>query len=216
MQKNNSAVKQVLRDALILFVITLIAGFSLSFVNQKTKSVIEAKALAQVQKSYQKIFPAEGVKFESTDITKDLKKDSLEITKKRGMDTKGLVVEDCRAVMDSSKHVIGHVFTIFTPESYSGAMKLAVGVREGGIVTGVTLLENTDTPGLGQKASDDAFLSQFKDKQPEAFQVVKHAPANDKEIEAISGATITSEAVSRAVNMALILNFEAEERGGSK
>ena len=72
-----------------------------------------------------------------------------------------------------------------------------------GTITGVELLEISDTPGLGMKATEPAFKDQYKDKTVEEFTVTKTGSASDSEINAISGATITSNAVTNAVNAAL-------------
>ena len=72
-----------------------------------------------------------------------------------------------------------------------------------GQITGVELLEISDTPGLGMKASEPAFKDQYKDKSVEEFTVTKTGSTSDSEINAISGATITSNAVTHAVDAAL-------------
>ena len=62
---------------------------------------------------------------------------------------------------------------------------------------------------------DPALYSQFQNKQVEKFDVVKQAPASDSEIEAISGATITSRAMTNGVN-ASITYFETVLEGGAE
>lgn len=69
-------------------------------------------------------------------------------------------------------------------------------------VTGVKIINMSETPGLGAKASEDSWLSQFKGKN-DIISVVKTGNAKDNEINAISGATITSKAVTQGVNDSL-------------
>ena len=64
-------------------------------------------------------------------------------------------------------------------------------------------MEINDTPGLGLKAKEPEFKSQFAGKKAEALSVTKSGSGSDNEIAAISGATITSSATTNAVNAAL-------------
>ena len=81
-----------------------------------------------------------------------------------------------------------------------------VGVRADGTVEGIDFLSISETAGLGMNADTDKFKSQFKGKSGE-IGVAKSSPA-DNEIQALTGATITSKAVAKAVNEALALYEE--------
>ena len=70
----------------------------------------------------------------------------------------------------------------------------------------------SETAGLGMNATKDEFKNQFKDKQVDSFEVTKTGAAADNEIDALSGATITSKAVTRGVNAGL-LAFQYEKGG---
>lgn len=98
--------------------------------------------------------------------------------------------------------VIGHNVTV-APKGYSGQIEMIVGVTSGGELKGIKILNHTETPGLGAKAAEPAFAGQFTDKAVPEVKVVKTPPQSDEEIEAISGATITSDAVATGVNAAL-------------
>ncbi|MBQ1414969.1 MAG: FMN-binding protein, partial [Lachnospiraceae bacterium] len=69
-----------------------------------------------------------------------------------------------------------------------------------GVLVGISVLKNNETVGLGQRASEESFTSQFSNKDVDRFTVTKRGASSDAEIEAISGATITSNAVVLAVN----------------
>ena len=70
-------------------------------------------------------------------------------------------------------------------------------------VSGINVVSNSETPGLGAKATDPSFSDQYKGKPTEALSVIKNGTPGDTEIIAISGATITSSAVTDGVNAAI-------------
>ena len=82
---------------------------------------------------------------------------------------------------------------------YGGAIKVMTGIRLDGSVSGVNILEMSETPGMGAKAKEDSFLAQYKGAAEPDMSVKKDGGT----IDAISGATITSRAVTNAVNEAL-------------
>ncbi len=82
-------------------------------------------------------------------------------------------------------------------------------------MNGYSITDINDTAGLGMKAKDEAFSSQFRDKNIEEFTVTKTGAVSEEEIDAISGATISSNAVTRAVNAGLVYyRYLMEETGG--
>ena len=69
---------------------------------------------------------------------------------------------------------------------------------------GVVLLSISDTPGLGLNAEKESFRDQYKKTAPEkGFEVIKSGSPKDGQIEAMTGATITSKAVTKCVNEAI-------------
>ena len=84
-------------------------------------------------------------------------------------------------------------------------------------ITGMTPTEHTETPGLGAKITEDEFRNQFNNKTLKANLVViksiKPEDASEYQIAAITGATISSDAVAKAVNLAKdeAINLEKEE-----
>ena len=81
-------------------------------------------------------------------------------------------------------------------------------------VTGIEMLSISETAGLGMKAKEADFKDQFKDKNVEKFTYTKTGESGDDMIDAISGATITTNAVTNAVDSALVY-FQNELGGGS-
>ena len=103
--------------------------------------------------------------------------------------------------LDENGTVIGYIFTT-SANGYGGAVKLMTGVDTNGFVTGISILEINETPGLGMKARNESFLSQFKGAAG-SLTVVKDSTAAPNTVQAITSATITTKAVTNAVNKAL-------------
>lgn len=96
---------------------------------------------------------------------------------------------------------IGSVITAVSKEGYGGEIEVSVGILDDGTVTGIEILSINETAGLGMRATEPEFKDQFKDIKPGKFVLTKENPSGN--IDALSGATITSKAVVAAVNTAL-------------
>lgn len=106
---------------------------------------------------------------------------------------------------DGTGELTGYVFTT-TAKGYGGDISVMVGINADGTVAGIEFLSISETAGLGMNAQKDGFKEQFKGKTGE-IAVVKSSPSGN-EIQALTGATITSRAVTAAVNDALKLYEE--------
>jgi len=108
--------------------------------------------------------------------------------------------------------VVGAAITT-TAKGYGGNVQVMTGIDENGCVTGVSVLQHSETAGLGANAAKQSFLGQFvtgeNEPRPESFAVSK----DGGEIDAVTAATISSRAVSNAVNEALDI-FAKLEAGG--
>lgn len=111
---------------------------------------------------------------------------------------------------DSSDALTGYVFTTVS-KGYGGDIIVMVGINSDSSVSGIEYLSISETAGLGMNAQKDSFKEQFKGKSGE-ISVSKNAPA-ENEIQALTGATITSKAVTSAVNDALKLFEEVNGNG---
>ncbi len=110
----------------------------------------------------------------------------------------------------------GHVFSIIV-KGYGGDLQMTVGIDGQGTITGVRIGENSETPGLGSKATDQPFLSQFEGLLPQkTLEVTKTEGGKPEEISAISGATITSRAVTSGVQAAVEAARVIRQEGGGK
>ena len=116
---------------------------------------------------------------------------------------------------DGSGETVGYVFTT-SSKGYGGAVEVMTGIASDGKVSGVVLLDQNETPGLGQKATESWFTDRYlKDVPDDGFTVKKGAASADNEIEAITGATITTRAVTDAVNQAVDLYHQITEGGAN-
>lgn len=71
-------------------------------------------------------------------------------------------------------------------------------------ITGLFILEQKETPGLGNKIVTEKWRSQFAGKETkEILKVVKGGVKADNEIDAVSGATISSKSVTGIINTAV-------------
>ena len=198
-----------LKNCLALFLITLVAGVSLAFVNEITKEPIaQAQDKARLE-AYEVVYP--NAKFETLDNTEEIPKNSSASLKKENLSQ--CTVDDVLKATDESGNTIGYVFSATSPSGYGGDVKVAVGVsNKDNSITGFTVLFHSETAGLGAKATEDEFKSQFIGKSANGINYTKTGASSDSEIDALSGATITSNAVCEAVNSALaVYNNQLKE-----
>ncbi len=190
--------KSIIKDAFILFVITLVAGFGLGAVHEITLEPIAAANAAALQKAYQTVFPDAS---DFIDLAGFSTEDAASVLVEYGYgdDT----IESVVQAVDADGNFLGYVISATDPNSYGGDVTLSVGIQLDGTINGYSITEINDTAGLGMKAKESSFSSQFADKQVDMFVVTKTGATSDDEIDAISGATITSKSVTTAVNASL-------------
>ncbi|GHU88813.1 hypothetical protein FACS1894202_05680 [Clostridia bacterium] len=92
----------------------------------------------------------------------------------------------------------GSYAAIAEPVGYGGVIRMVVGVNQEGAVTGVSIVNMAETPGIGTKATAPEFLARFLGKH--AGVAIGHG---DNAVDAISGATVTSKAITKGVADAL-------------
>lgn len=179
--------KNMIKNTAILTVITLVAGILLGLVYDITKEPI-AQAKEQAKKEAYQAVMKEADTFEQTEVD-------------------GLVDLPCAinevVVAKAGEEVVGYVITVTTSEGYGGDIQVSVGVAVDGTVKGIEMLSISETAGLGMNANTPEFKAQYADVLTDAFVVTKTGATSDNEIDAISGATITSNAVTNVVNSAI-------------
>ena len=193
--------KSMLKDAGILFAITLVAGLLLGCVYQITKEPIaRQEALAQ-ENACREVF-SDAESFEAvTDFTEEA---AQAVLNEGGYSAAS--VNACQEAKDASGTVLGYVLTVTTHEGYGGDIQFTVGVRNDGTLNGISLLSISETAGLGMRAKQDpSFLAQFNGTKTSEYKVVTDGTgsSSDSSIDAIGGSTVTSKAITKGVNAAL-------------
>jgi len=191
------------KSAVILAVITLIAGAALAGVNALTASKIAENQLAANLAAYEAVLP-DAVEFAYNDDINALL-DSAQPDGIYGGGSYGRVfINEVVEGKDSAGNVTGHALSVTSMEGYDGEITLTVGILEDGTITGIAFTTINETAGMGMLADTPDWRAQFADKQVDSFILLKGGGASaDSEIDSVSGASTTSGAVVNAVNAAL-------------
>ncbi len=104
--------------------------------------------------------------------------------------------------LDDSGKTVGYVFVTTGTGGYAGDVVVMTAIDADGIVTGLQIIEDEETQGLGKNAHNEEYREQYVGKDTDAYTVVKGEPSAEGEIQALAGATKTSRAVTEAVNLA--------------
>lgn len=205
--------KQMVKDSLVLFVITLVAGLLLGGVYAITKQPIAEAQETKKQEAYQTVF-ADAAEFQ--DVENWNIEDAVIVLQQAGYEKD--IINEVKLAVDASQKPLGYVMTITSTEAYGGELQIALGIRMDGTINQISFLSLSETKGLGMEAKKPAFYEQFSGKQVSEFSCTKTGTVLENEIDALSGATITSNAVTNAVNAGICyaqnLGLEENEQGG--
>lgn len=183
---------KIVKNTLILTMITLVAGLGLGLVYEVTKAPIAQAQETAKKEAWQMVFPEADINdFEQVELDEKAAGKAL-----ADMGVNGTIDEAC-TVGD-----MGYVVTATDKDGFGGSITVTVGITSDGMVNGVSILSINETAGLGMKAAEPAFYGQYEGKQTEKFVVSKDG-GDGEPIDALSGATITSRSVTGAVNAAL-------------
>lgn len=183
--------------AIMLLIICVVAAALLGLTNSVTKNKIAQQELQTNISARQKVLP-EASKFTKIKNVKAL-------AKKADKANAGIVVEAYKGYKGGK--LVG--YTIKTaPKGYGGEVELLTGVNTKGKTTGITVVSNSETAGLGAKCVEPSFQKQFKglDVTKELSVVKNGNTPKGAQIEALAGATITSRAVTLGVNTSMKLS----------
>lgn len=172
----NKTFKEIALPAIVLFIIATVCTALLAGTNLLTKDKIADLAVQAENEAKSAVIEAQSFS------------DAKEIN--------GNIYYEA---LDKDGNIIGYVFNV-SAKSYGGALTCMVGISAEEKVTGVEITSISDTPGLGMKATAKDWLNQFIGKES-GIKVNKNS-SSDTEIQAITSATITSQAVTDAVNSA--------------
>ncbi len=192
-KSKGSAVKNII----VLFIIALVSVSILAVLNQITMEPI-AKAEEEAKAAVYRSVYSDAAEFEEmsgfTGLTSSYAPADGSIT-----------FNSVLAAKDGGGNVIGYVIDATSANGYGGDVQIAVGISNEGTLTAFSVISASETPGLGARASEDEFASQFAGMPAEEIVFTKTGKSAPNEIDAISGATITTTAVTTAVNEAITL-----------
>lgn len=202
--------KNIIRDTIKIMLITLVSGILLGFVYEITKDPIAQAQEDAKQKAYQQVFTQADSFEEDADFTKEK---AASFLKEKGIEDSqiDLLVK----ALDKEKKIIGYVVNVTNHKGYGGDISFTLGVKADGTINDYEMLSINETAGLGMKAKEDKFKSQFHQVKVDQLTVVKTKPASDQDIQAISGATITSSSVTNGVNAGLLYIQSILAEGGN-
>lgn len=180
--------KEIIKLGLILLLISAIAATLLAVTNEMTKDVIQEQRDMASQQARMEVLPT-AEDFE--EITGD------ELSALQAVDP--TFAEGYKGL--AGGEVVGYVFKTL-PGAFGGPIEIVTGVSVDGTITGVRMGSHNETPGLGAKAKDEPFYSQYTGQPAKALEVSKTESGEGK-ILAISGATITTDGVTDGVNVSI-------------
>ncbi len=164
-----------LKLAVILFAFAAVVAVLLGLVNKVTSDRIAAFNEEKTAAAMRAVLPADGYTRVENSAAEKLE-----------------LVEEIYAAGD-----LGWVVMV-TPSGFGGELNMAVGVDKNGAVTGVSIIKMSETSGLGANANRESFRSQYTGKSGSVA-----LKKQGGEIDALTGATVTSTAVTKGVNAAL-------------
>jgi electron transport complex protein RnfG len=198
--------KKIIKDTLALALITVIAGIALGAVYMITKEPIEKQNEKTKIAAYNAVF-SDLDTYEEYKDAESLSK----VLKENGFNA--VDVNEVVYAYNSKGEDLGMIITVTDKEGYGGNIKMTVGIDVTGTITGLEILEISETAGLGMKAADKSFRDQYVGINADEVVYTKSGKTQNNEIDAISSATITTKAVTDGVNGAITIFKELQ--GGS-
>lgn len=179
-----------LKNILVLFFVALFSVSLLAVLNQVTMEPI-ANAEAEAKAAIYRAVYSDAADFEEITV------DEIAASDYSGINA---VLE----AKNESGEQIGYVIDVTSPNGYGGDVQMAVGISNAGEITAFSVISQSETPGLGAKSAEAEFSDQFAGLKADTIAFSKTGANRDNnEIDAISGATITTTAVTEAVNSAI-------------
>ncbi len=183
--------KETVNLALRLFIITAVAGLLLGFVNSTTAPVIAKQEQEKLQQALGKTYPgAEEFNPIEADKLTALQGENPNIQQvyKAG---KGGTTE-------------GYVFDVLGRGGYGGDINFVVGVNgETKEIVGYDVLKSSETPGLGTQVAEEPFVGTVVGNTMNEPMVAALDPSGDNDVQAISGTTISVNAILDGLNAAV-------------
>ncbi|WP_150263225.1 RnfABCDGE type electron transport complex subunit G [Parvimonas micra] len=191
--------KETIKLTVRLFLITAIAGFVLAFANSFTSPVIKAREKAQYEAALKEVF-ADADKFET-----------VEEGKLNTIKTKIKNIEKIEIAKKSDK-TVGYVFKTLGKNGYGGDISMLMAVNiENKTIVGFKVLKHSETPGLGSRVTTDEYAKSVVGNKVTEHLVKNLHPDAANDIQAITGTTISVNAVLNGLNAAIDALQELEK-----
>lgn len=182
--------RDYIRLAGVLLIVCAIAAALLGYTNEVTYDKIQEQLVKASDEARKEVLP-------DADAFEKLDDSTL-----ASISSKYNFVKEVYTAKKGSD-VVGYAVKV-APKGYGGAVEVVVGITVDGTIQGIKVGSHNETPGLGANSTKPAFQGQFAGKTWEnPLSVIKSGTPKDNEIAALSGATITSRAVTNGVNQAL-------------
>jgi RnfABCDGE-type electron transport complex G subunit len=188
------------KPAITLCIITLVAGAALSGVYALTKDTIAAQKLAKEQESYK------AVCAEATEFVNDEAIDAKIAELAGGIygtDFGKAYINKALIGKNAAGETVGYVISATSGDGFDGNIVMSIGLDVNGVVTGIEFTTISETAGMGMKVTEAEFKDQFLGDDVDSFVVNKAGGSTEpNQIDSVAGATISSRAVTNAVNAA--------------
>lgn len=185
--------EQIAIPAAALCAVVALAGLIISAVSGVTQSAIAERRLAENLAMYQEALPAaaEAASFAYPEAASSALDGAV-----YGTAFGEVYINEVVAARDAGGNDIGYIISATSAEGREGPITLSVGILPDGTLTGIVYTDFHETPGIGTKANEPAFKEQFVGLDVGRITL-------NQDVDAASGATITSAATVNAVNAAL-------------
>ena len=170
---------------LTLLVITLVASAAIGGIYSLTKSAIELSKTAKVNEAIKEVLPSFDNDPSSEVTTEEIDGEQVNVYPAK-----------------NGGNLIGYAIETFSHNGFSGDIRLMVGILADGTINSISVLQQNETPGLGDKIerSKSDFSLQFDGKNPETFKLA--VTRDGGEVNAITASTVSSRAFTEAVDRA--------------
>ncbi|NLE28835.1 MAG: FMN-binding protein [Phycisphaerae bacterium] len=185
----------MLKQIWLVLVLSLIFGAALAYTDQSTKQRIAENRQQQIRELAQMATVGELVRDEKGQAQFKIELKKLELSDKT------LVAYEVLPIGGKGPRV---GYAVIGEGIGWDRLLVLIGLSPDlSKITGLEILESRETPGLGERIKGDEFRAQYRKSAQKPLELVKSTPTEDHQVMALTGATISSEAVTAMVNTAV-------------
>lgn len=194
--------QEILKPVAVLFIVGLVVTALLAWVYQLSAPIIQRREAQELALSLKGVLPLAD-EFSQGKSRAEYESEGVSLPENVSMVYHG----------EANGVPVG-VAIVSSPRGYAGEIVMLVGVSAEGGVNRISVLRMNETPGLGSRAKEESFLGQFSGlTAADSVQVVKTAAGRRGDIQGVTGATVSSRAVTQGVNDAL---YTAQKLAGKE